>query len=136
MSSNSKIAEINYRLSGKPWLNPLVTSALKIPEQVNDIDPDYFVVRNEMTSNFEIHSLGNKCDDTVCIILPYRELDFRAVVVTRRNNLKTRGKQIFNEMEAHNKKLEDTKEKQFRNDINAVARESKSTFAKFAWENY
>ena len=135
MSSNSKIAEINYRLSGKPWLNPLYTSVLKIPEQVNDVDPDYFVVRNEMTSNFEIHSLGNKCDDTVCIILPYRELDFRAVVVTRRNNLKTRGKRIFQEIDEQNQELEASKEKQFKNDINAVARETKSTFAKFAWEN-
>lgn len=136
MTSNSKIAEINYRLSDKPWLTPLFTSALKIPEQVNDIDPDYFVVRNEMTRNFEIHSLGNRCDDTVCITLPYRELDFRAVVVTRRNNIKTRGEQIFKEIDEQNQELEASKERQFRNDMNAAARDVRSTFAKFAWENY
>ncbi len=130
-----KIEEINCRLSKKPWLEPLFTSVLKIPEQINDIDPEFFVVRNTMTRQFEIHSLGNKCEDTLCIPLPYPELDFRAVIVTRRNNIKTRGKRIFQEIDAKNEKMRAEKHKQFRNDVNAIARDTRSVFAKYAGEN-
>lgn len=135
MGQEEKIREINYRLSGKPWLEPMLTSALKIPEQINDIDPEFFVVRNTITKQFEIHSLGNKCEDTLCIPLPYPTLDFRAVVVTRRNNIKTRGEKIFQEIDAKNEKMQQEKHKQFRNDANAIARETRSVFAKYAWEN-
>ena len=127
--------EINSRLSNKPWLVPMFTSVLGIPEQINDIDPEFFVARNTLTKRFEIHSLGNKDGDTVCIHLPYRELDYRAVIATRKGNLKTRGMDIFRGIDIKNEKMIAGKEKQFRNDVNAIARETKSAFAKYAWEN-
>ncbi len=132
---SEKRQEIIYRIADKPYLEIVETSVLKIPEQVEDIDRDFFICRNTKDRQFEIHSLGNREKDTLCVILPIQELDGRVVEMVRRGNVKTRGMKIFNEMEQQNRGKREEIRNNFRNNINAVARETRPLFAKYAWEN-
>lgn len=126
--------DVYYSLIGKPHLEPIFTSVYGIPERAREVDPDIFIVRNTKRKVFEIHSLGNK-GDTFCFVVPHKELDARTIALVRKGNLKTRGKAIFREMDEHNERLERSNERQRDNEINAIAREMKPYFAKYAWEN-
>jgi len=125
--------QINERLRGKHHLRPLFTSTYFIPERLSEYDPNLFVVFNTKKQRYEVHSLANK-GDTFGFVVPLNELDYRTLYLARKNNLRTRGKQIFREIDEANEKLERSNARQRDNEIRAIAEELKPVFAKVAWE--
>jgi hypothetical protein len=71
--------------------------------RIKDIDPDYFVVYNVKICKFEIHN-SNQKGDTLCVVLPYRELDARAVEYLHRTSVQ-RTDQLMQELTQSNDML-------------------------------
>lgn len=124
--------EVNKRLAGKPHLRPVFDDLHKIAERIRDIDPTLFIVRNLENNCYEVHCLEHR-PSTYAWVVPYRYLDVRTLRRARKNNILMRGRAIFDEIDKHNAKLEETNRRDFINEIDARAREARSLFAKAAW---
>jgi hypothetical protein len=124
---------IHDRLRGKRHLVPIFTSTLCIPERLREMDQNYFLVFNTRTQKYEVHNLAHK-GNTFGLTVYYDELDYRTLYVTRASDLRVRGAALFREIDEKNERLEQSNERQRRNDLRAMAGELRSTFAKVAWE--
>lgn len=120
----------------KPWRHIVETSVTRVPERLEQIDPNLFVCFNTKTQRFELHSLGNKTD-TFCFSVPYDTLDDRMIEVFCRSNIRTRGiREIIREIDQENEERERRLEARRRSYINSWAREYRSVFKKAADEVY
>ncbi len=133
MGKLSYETQIYDRLQGKPYLRPVFTSTHEIPERLRAYDPQLFVVLNIKTNRFEIHSLAN-VGNTFCLAVGMDELDARLLHTVRKCNLKTRGPEIFREIDYENEKLEKSIERKRQNDLMGVAEEMHPYFRDLAWE--
>lgn len=126
--------EIYDRLLRKPYLLVLETSLTQIPERVAEYDPNMFVCFNHLLGEFEVHSLRNK-GDTHALSIPYPELDNRTLqLIAMRDQNRRSFKEIMREINLKNEKLVETKKRHRRSDINAIAREVRPVFKRFANE--
>ena len=126
-------AEVYTRLYQKPHLIPRFTSVCHIPQAVREYDDNYFIVYNTLTEKYELHSLEN-LDDSYGFTIPFPELDTRVIKYCYKCDIKRRGMEIFDEMDSHNRKLRDYKEKKRREEIHDQAKEMAWGFKKLAWE--
>ena len=124
---------IRDRLKEKPHLIPVFSSVYSIPERLQEYDRSMFVVWNIIEQRYEIHCLDH-IGDTFGMTVPFFELDARAIRRVMRSDLRTRGRDIFREIDEENERLEHSQERVRRNEINAAAREMAPYFRKMAWE--
>ncbi len=125
--------KIRDRLTEKPHLIPVFSSVYSIPERLQEYDSSMFVVYNVIEQRYEIHCLDH-AGDTFGMVVPFFELDARIIRRLMRSDLRTRGQNIFREIDENNERLEQKLERQRRNDINDQAREMAPYFRKLAWE--
>lgn len=125
--------KVRNRLSGKPWLEPVFNDLFDIGNRIRSVDPTLFIVRNHRLNQYEVHSLEHY-PNSFAWVVPYRILDIRTIRRARKNCLLTRGDAIFKEVDEKNAKHEASLRRQFDNDIDAIARETRSLFARSAWE--
>lgn len=98
---------------GKVYLEELKTNVYLIPERIREIDRQYRVVRNLKDKRFELHHLGQfeKTGNSFCLVIPYSELDARAVEFVNRTSIRNRNLQReLREMEEENEKKKAKKE--------------------------
>jgi len=124
--------QIHDRLQGKQHLRPIFTSTLQIPERLREMDPNYFLVFNTRTQKYEVHNLSHK-GNTYGITIYYDELDYRTLYVTRASDLRYR-KNLFREIDEHNKKLEQAAKRNRQNELRGIGEEMKPYFSRLAWE--
>jgi hypothetical protein len=132
MSNTDYRNQIHDRLRGKQYLLPVYHSVLNIPERVREFDSSMFVVLNTKSQRFEVHSLDN-IGNTFCVAVGFNDLDERLINMLYKGNVRTRGKAILEEIDLHNEKLKASRERSRRNDLEAIASEMRSSFAKVAW---
>ena len=133
MNKSEYRQQIYDRLSRKHHLIPIFSSVTHIPERLREYDENLFVVLNTRKQCYEVHSLANK-GDTFCLMIPLGELDARTLYLVRKNNLHTRGKEIFKEIDKHNERLERSNERRRRDEIRAAGEEMYPAFRKLGWE--
>ncbi len=98
---------------GKPYLEEIKTNVYFIPERIREIDCRYRIARNVMDGRFELHHLGQmeKCGNSFCLVIPYRELDGRAIEFVHRTSVRNRNLQReLRKMEEENEKRKQKKE--------------------------
>jgi len=125
--------EIENRIAGKPYLRPVYTHSLNIPERLRQNDPNLFVVRNLKTNKFEVHSLANK-GSSFSLSVPYKELDARTETYVRKQDLRRHGILVFQEMERKNRELEKQNKRDRRNRAEGIAQEIHKPVRRLAWE--
>ena len=109
------------------------TSAYQIPERVRTFGDDLFVVFNSVRQKYEIHSTEN-IGSTHCFSVHLDQLDCRVLDMVREYDIRTRGKQVFRDMERHNERLERLEHQRRQNELRDAAMDARSAFAKLAWE--
>mgnify|MGYP001269110300 FL=1 len=124
---------IRERLRGKPHLIPVFSNVFDIPERLREYGENLFVVFNTKKQYFEIHSLAN-IGNTFCFTVPLGELDARTLYLVRKNNLKTRGKEIFREIDEYNERLEKANQNRRKDEIRDVAEKVHPAYKKLGWE--
>lgn len=127
--------ETNVRraVASRPRLTPVFGSALHIPERIYEYDPDLFLCHNCVTGRFEIHSLGQQSIDTFCAELPFKALDSRTLYWVWENDVRVHGKAIIERIDRSEADFQKSKDREFRNWVEAVGKETQSLFAKDAW---
>jgi len=125
--------EITQRLADKPYLELVFSDVHDIARRIREVDDTLFIVRNHWACRFEVHSLEHR-PNTLAWVIPYRRLDVRTIRRARRNNLLVRGKKIFRELDRKNERLETSVRRKRKNDMEALAKETRPLFAKMAWE--
>ena len=133
MGQQSYEERIRERLKGKHHLIPIFSSVTHIPERLREYDENLFIVLNTKKQWYEVHSLANQ-GDTFGLIVPLNQLDARTLYLVRKNNLRTRGQEIFKEIDLENEKLEKSNERRRRDEIRAVGEEVYPAFRKLGWE--
>lgn len=113
-------------------LKPMFTSMFAIPERVYEYDHAFFVVYNTSTGKYEIHSL-NHYPETHALTVPYGELDVRALRWLWRNDLRVHGRDVFRRIEQGEERREKSNQRDWKNWVESVAKETQSEFAKDAW---
>jgi len=127
-------AEVRERLKGRPHLKPIFSDVHDIARRLREeVDDTLFIVWNSLRQRYEVHCLEH-WPDTYAWAVPFDRLDARVVRLAKRNNLRVRGRDIFREVDEHNRKLEESALRQFRNDVVAAAIESRGLLARYAWE--
>jgi hypothetical protein len=130
-----KLNEITDRLEGKPYLSLVETSVLKIPERLEEYDPNMFICFNSIIQEYAVHSLRNREGNTHALSIPWPELDHRVLdFVAMRDQNRRPLKEILREIDQHNEAIDIRKDKQRHNDLNAIAREVRPVFKRFAEE--
>lgn len=81
---------------------PVMTNVYFIPERLKQIDESYFVMLYR--GRYEIHS-SRQTDHTLCCVLPYDELDARALTYVREHHI-SRLTELVRETEAYNERLD------------------------------
>lgn len=123
---------VRRKIEDHPHLVPLFGSTHCIPERLYEYNPDLFLCFNGKTDQFEIHSLANQ-GDSICGVLPYRHLDARAIRYVWENDIRIHGKNIFRRIEQGEEKQKKQKDREFKNWIEDVAKETQTMMAKDAW---
>lgn len=128
-------AESILRWRNLHHLKPLFTNLHNIPERVYEYNQNLFVVFNTRDQKYEIHSIeqGPGANSRQCQ-LEFDDLDIRTLHYIRDNDLRVHGWAIFDRIEKSEQDAKKRKDKQFRSDMNAIARENKNVFASaFGW---
>lgn len=124
------------RLRNRPFLELVETSVCKIPEYIQFLDPDVFMVFNNKAHRYEVHSLANR-GLTFLYAVPWDVLDERTIEMFRKSNLKNRNiRDIVREIDEHNEKAERSNESYRRSETKAWAADNRSRFKKLAEEVY
>lgn len=82
-----------------------------IGARVREIDPSYFIVRNDETGKYELHS--HRTRPTYVLSFPYGELDARSVVYVLKTKIERR-EALIREIEENNLKIERENERKAR----------------------
>lgn len=127
------VAQVRRAVQHRPRLTPLFGSTLNIPERLYEYNLNLFICHNEVTGRFEIHSLDNK-GDTKCGDLPFKTLDNRALHYIWDNDIRVHGEDIFRRIEQSEENHKKSKDRDFKNWVESVGKETRSMFAKDAWE--
>lgn len=101
-----------------------------IPERLKEYDESFFVVFNFKNKKYEVHSTDNLFN-TYCFTVPYNELDSRTIDLVMKNDTnKKSAKEFINEIEDHEYKVEKRKDRELKNWIEDVSKETHSAFKK------
>jgi len=88
------------------------SNVFNIPERLKEIDKSYFVLYDNISGKYEVHSTENKDGNTFCLTLPFNELDSRAIEHVRKTRVEN-SKKLWEEMKRNNEKLEIEKAKKY-----------------------
>lgn len=124
--------EVLWLLDGQPHLKPIFTSVHNIPERVYEYDQSFFVVFNTKLQRYEIHCTEH-FPTTHAVTIPYKELDIRTLRHLWYNDIRVQGDKVLKKAVQFEERYEEAKERERKNEIESVAREMKSAFAKDAW---
>lgn len=126
-------AEIILRWRNLWHLIPIWTNVYYVPERVNEYNPNYFICLNTMSGKYEVHSVagGPNVNSRECV-LEFEELDVRTLYFLWEQDLRVHGWDIFRRIEASEQRARERKWRDFRNHIQAVARETRPIFSKLA----
>lgn len=116
----------------RPRLTPIFTSSLNIPDRLYEYNPNLFLCHNIVSGKFEIHSLDNS-RDTFCGNLPFKTLDARALHWVWENDIRVHGEAIFERIYKSEEDFKKSKDREYRNWLESVGKETQSMFAKDAW---
>ena len=86
-----------------PYLIHVESDVMDITKRLKEIDLNYFVMFNPRTQKYEVHH-AEQIDGTLCLNLPFDELDSRAIDYVQKHRIEN-FKRIIAEMDAHNEKL-------------------------------
>lgn len=123
--------DVKEKIRGQHHLSPLFHSTLNIPERVYEYNPRLFLCFNNKDNRFELHSLDQEF--SLCGPLPYKSLDARTMRWIWKNDIRVHGKGIFRRIEQDEQRREKQQEREFKNWVEAVGKETQSEFAKDAW---
>lgn len=87
-----------------PYLIHVETNVYDIPERLREIDKGYFVMFNPKSQQYEVHH-REQITGTLCLNLPYSELDTRAIEFVQKTRIENI-KKVIAEMERNNELLE------------------------------
>jgi hypothetical protein len=125
------IQEVREKVRHKPRLTPLFTSTHCIPERLYEYNPRLFICFNNVENSYEIHSLDQEFSFSAK--LPYPTLDARTIRYIWTNDIRVHGKAIFQRIEDGEERHRKQKEREYKNWVEAVGKETQSLFAKDAW---
>lgn len=117
-------ASIDSVLLKRPYLRLIKGDMYDIARRIKEVEEGYFIVFNTRNEKYEVHSTFNKGWNTYCFTVPYDRLDIRTLHLCRETNLALHGDEILKKMEAENKKIEETQEKDFKRTVNDGAEEA------------
>ena len=106
----------------RPWLEIVEHDLYGIAERITAIESGYFIVYDTRSGNYEVHSADNK-GSTYCFTVPFDALDSRTLDYCERT-LVAKTDKLLKDLEASNKKLEETKHHDFKNQIEAASYET------------
>lgn len=124
--------EVRRRLRGKHHLIPIFQSVYHIPERLYEYDRSMFLVFNTRTQKYEVHCLDH-IGDTFAFTVPYDELDVRTLRHVWRNDLRKHGRKIFLDIERSEEAFWSRQEREWREWIRDMAKETRTLFARGAW---
>ena len=126
--------EVTERLQGKHHLQPIFSGGnYDMLRRLREYDPDLFIVWNRRRKKYEVHSLNHRPFTYACDV-PSNRLDARLEEVIRRGDIRVRGGKVFAEMEEHNSRLEESRQRQRKNDMFGIAEEMHPYFRRLGWE--
>lgn len=126
--------DVYERLQGKRHLQPIFSGGnYDMGNRLREYDPGMFVVWNSKRQQYEIHTLSNR-GNTFAVNVPDNRLDGRLEEKVRRGDIRTRGMQVFREIDEHNERLERSKEQSRKNDLKGIAEEMYPYFRQAGWE--
>lgn len=108
------------------WLEIVRSDTFDICNRIRELDDGYFVVRNNKTNKFEVHNSNTHgtanevFPSTFELVIPYDSLDSRTIDYCRRTSRQYQAR-LFEEMERNNRKIEESKQRKFKNDAEARA---------------
>lgn len=107
------------------WLDEyrevMYSNVYDIPQRIREIDPDYFIVRNHNTKQFEVHH-SKQIGGTLALNIPYDELDERTLIHTQKTMIEN-AKQIYEEMEKQNEKLKRYKRQRMKDKSDTIVKD-------------
>lgn len=124
---------VRERIETRKHLIPVFSHVYDIPRRVHEYDPSFFVVLNENTQKYEIHSLDYPGDQTHSCTIPFDELDCRTLYHLWENDIRVHGKEIFRRLERQEEEFEKRKQRETQKFNIDFAKEFQSAFAKDAW---
>jgi hypothetical protein len=125
--------KINEKIGHLPHLVPIISHVFDMPRRIKEYDSSFFVVFNKNRQKYEVHSLDYPMDDTLSCTVPYDELDERALHHIYDNDIRVHGDEIFRRIERSERLAEQRQERERKNWIQSLAKETQSMFAKDAW---
>lgn len=125
--------EVRDKVRHKPHLRPIFEHVLDIPRRVFEYHPDLFIVFNKEAGGWEVHSLQQE-DDTFVMNVRFKHLDARLLRDIRRNDVRVHGKAILERIRKSKEDWERRRERDWKNWKEAVVKETRTAFAKAAWE--
>ena len=99
----------------KPWLKHINGDVFDISRRIRHIDSGYFIVWNARRSKFEVHNVDTY-PNTYELTVPYSELDSRTLDFCMETRV-ANAEKILKQLEADNRKLEETAKRDRRNMI-------------------
>jgi hypothetical protein len=111
---------LDRRISQRPWLE-IFNNYPDITAELRKIDKGYFIVKNNLSKELEVHNKHNTGPETFCFTVPYPLLDARTIDYCRRTYLPHRGREIIKNMDRHNESVTKSKEKSFDSHIHDVS---------------
>lgn len=85
-----------------------------IANRLKQINKKYFIVYNKQTKKFEVHFKRNF--HTLELVLPFERLDIRTINYVLKTKIENK-KALLEEIENHNKKLEEQNNRKIKNDV-------------------
>lgn len=82
---------------------PVVSHVMDIPVRLKELNRAFFVMFNTKSQKYEIHCADQPFETLACV-LPFDELDARAIAYVRENSA-ARLETIVREIEEHNERL-------------------------------
>lgn len=114
-------------------LKPVWSDVFGIAKRVYEYCNDFFVVFNTRTQKYEIHSIaGGPNVNSKELDIPYDELDSRTLDHIWRQDIRVHGKEIFRRIERQEEEYRKRKEKEFRDEVNTLARDTRHIFRRAA----
>lgn len=123
--------KINDILSDRPHLEAVYTHTLNIPERVREYDNTLFLVFNNQTTRFEIHSTDT--NESYNASVPFRNLDARTIRHIMRNDVRVHGHKIMERLNKSEEKKQKQQAKAEKDHMRDFAKEFQGEFAKDAW---
>jgi len=114
---------INSVLLHKPWMRHIHDDVLGIATRLRMIDDGYFILFNIMSGKYEVHNTYNRGNNTHSFTVPFNTLDVRTIDHCQKTRIENSDK-LIKQMEEHNKRIDETRLKDFHNTAEAASRET------------